>query len=75
MATEVPITKKPKRLQMCTIEDDCAQIADSDVKSAFASPHLDAASPEETFIRQAQGVHARTIGPIIITLHLVIAQN
>ena len=36
-----PLRKRPKRPQMRTIVDDCAQIAESGLKPPFESPHLD----------------------------------
>ena len=39
-ATKVPLRSGPKRPQMFTIVDDCAQIAKSDLKPPFESLHL-----------------------------------
>ena len=39
--TKVPLGKGPKWPQMCTILDDCVQIAERRLKPPFESHHLD----------------------------------
>ena len=58
-----PSERGPKGPQKCTILDGCAQIAESDLKPAFESPHLDFPdkSPQQAFLREILGENRATV--------------